>query len=51
MSQITSPDILNIEYLDTESEEFNERKVITLSEIAHFVRCIPFKNNDRELDV
>jgi hypothetical protein len=37
-SQITCPDFLNLDFLDHTSLESRERQILTLSEIAHFVR-------------
>lgn len=38
LSQITSPDILGLEYLDHTNIKMRERQILTISEIAHFVR-------------
>ena len=38
MSQITSPDILMLDDLDHKSVNLIERQIMTMSEIAHFVR-------------
>jgi len=37
-SEITSPDILNLDYLDYKNIKNRERQILTLHEIAHFVR-------------
>ena len=42
MSQITSPDTLNLDYIDFSNEDNMRDELVTLSEIAHFVRCIPY---------
>ena len=42
LSQITSPDILNLEYMDKENIGV-EKYILSLSEIANYVRCIPLR--------
>lgn len=37
LSQITSPDILDLEYLDPEDDNLEDRKIVTTHEIAHYV--------------
>ena len=42
LSQITSPDILNLEYMDKDNIGV-DKYILSLSEIANFVRCIPLR--------
>lgn len=37
-AQITCPDFLNLDYFDHTNIDQRERQVLTLNEIAHFVR-------------
>lgn len=38
ISQITSPDLLDLEYIDPEDLDSDDKKILSAPQIAHFVR-------------
>ncbi len=46
LAKITPPDSSNIE-VDMDTKRFR-RGIRTFAEVAHYVRCIPFKSGERE---
>jgi hypothetical protein len=50
ISQITSPDLLDLEYIDPEDINSEEKNILSAPQIAHFVRCIPFRTSEDSFD-
>lgn len=51
LSQITSPDLLTLDHYDPNSEHKEDKQILSMSEIAHFVRCIPFRGTEDTYEV